>query len=72
MFEVDKKVMVGNEFSAHIIFSELRIELERLRLIWKSSNGERNLIGARIEDIDPVNKLCWKKICQESVNAVGN
>lgn len=68
MFEVEKGGVVKNEFSACLFFSELRIEVERLAVVWKSSNGERDLIGARIADIDLANERRLKKFCKISAN----
>ena len=63
MFEVDKGVGVAKEFPAFLQFQRRRIEIKKLKMIWNSSNGERDLFGAKIEDIDLANKLLIKKEC---------
>jgi len=63
MFEVDKNVEVEKEFSALLQLQERRIEIRKLTLIWNSSNGDRNLFGAKIEEIEPANKLLIKREC---------
>ena len=63
MFEADKDAEVKKDFPALLQLQERRIEIRKLTLIWSSSNGCRNLFGAKIEDIDPANKLLMRKVC---------
>ena len=63
MFEVDQEVVVENEFAASLIFSEIRIEIERLEVVWRSFNSNRDLFGAKIAAMPPADGRHLKKIC---------
>jgi response regulator RpfG family c-di-GMP phosphodiesterase len=65
MFEADKKVALVKQFSACLQFQGSRIAIKRLALVWNSSNGSRDLFGAKIEDIDLANELLMRQECND-------